>query len=185
MYYVTKLKDHIRLSPKYFGIDLKDALAKMIKEKYEGYIDKELGIVVDVTKITEVKEGVIIPGDGAAYYETTFQIINFKPEMHEVLLGKIRDIAEFGVFLNMGAMEGMVYISQAMDDYVSYSKDKVITGKDSKRSLKVGDDCRSRVIAISFKDITNPKLGLTMRQDGLGKLEWLDESKDPKKKVAK
>ncbi|MBI2143480.1 hypothetical protein HYU20_04040, partial [Candidatus Woesearchaeota archaeon] len=29
--------------------------------------------------------------------------------------------------------------------------------------------------AVSFKDIANPKIGLTMRQPGLGKLEWIEE----------
>ena len=43
--------------------------------------------------------------------------------------------------------------------------------------------CRARMIAVSFKDPTNPKLGLTMRQPLLGKLEWIEEdkSKDTKK----
>lgn len=183
MYYKTTIKEHIRLSPKLFGLDLKKALLEMIKEKYGGYISKELGIVIDITKISDIEEGVIVPGDGGAYYNTKFELLNFKPEMHEVLIGKVKDIAEFGVFLNLGAMEGMVYISQAMDDFVSFSKEKTLTGKDSKKVLKIGDDCIARVIAISFKDITNPKLGLTMRQPDLGKFEWVYEVNN--KKVAK
>ena len=53
-------------------------------------------------------------------------------------------------------------------------------GKDTKRSLKVNDLCRARIVAASFKDITNPKVGLTMRQTGLGKLEWVDEDLNKK-----
>jgi len=181
MFYRTKLRDHIRVAPVLFGLPVAEALMKMIKEKFEGFISKELGVVIDVVKVDSFAEGTIIPGDGAAFYLTDFEILNFKPEMHEVILGKVRDIAEFGVFLNFGAMEGMVHISQAMEDYVQYnSKEKTIGGKESNKLLKVGDDCRSRVIAISFKDITNPKLGLTMRQKGLGKLEWLEEPEKAK-----
>jgi len=69
----------------------------------------------------------------------------------------------------------MIHVSQTMDDFVSFSKDKTLAGKDSKRMLKVGDVCRARMIALSFKDISNPKLGLTMRQSGLGKLDWIAE----------
>ena len=78
-----------------------------------------------------------------------------------------------------------------MDDFVSFAKDKTLSGRDSKRSLKVGDTCRARVIAVSFKDVTNPKIGLTMRQPGLGKLEWIaaeeapSEAKEEKKKEKK
>jgi DNA-directed RNA polymerase subunit E' len=41
--------------------------------------------------------------------------------------------------------------------------------------LKVNDKCHARIIAVSYKDIANPKLGLTMRQPGLGKIDWIDE----------
>ena len=83
----------------------------------------------------------------------------------------------------MGPTDGMIHISQTMDDFVSFAKDKVLTGKESKRALKVGDKCRARIIAVSIKDPTNPKLGLTMRQAGLGKLEWVEEDSKPKTEV--
>jgi len=72
----------------------------------------------------------------------------------------------------------MIHVSQTMDDFVSFSKEKTLTGKESKKVLKVGDKLRARIIAVSFKDIANPKLGLTMRQPNLGKLEWIEENKE-------
>ena len=82
--------------------------------------------------------------------------MTFKPEMQEIVSGKIKDIAEFGAFINIDLIDGMIHISQTMDDFVSFSKDKSLGGKESKRSLKVGDVCRARIIAISFKDVLNP-----------------------------
>ena len=73
----------------------------------------------------------------------------------------------------------MIHISQTMDDFVTFAKDKTLSGRDSKRTLRVGDMCRARVIAVSFKDVTNPKIGLTMRQPGLGKLEWIEKEEAP------
>ena len=177
MFYKVKLTDHVRVPPNLFNIDVKDAIIKRLKKKYEGFISKDLGLVVDISKIDEIKDGVIIPGDGASYYETQFNVLTFKPELQEVVLGKIRDIADFGAFINLGPIEGMIHISQSMDDFVSFSKDKVLSGKESKRTLKVGDQCKARIIAVSYKDLSNPKLGLTMRQKNLGKLEWLNEEK--------
>ena len=175
MFYKIKVRDHIRVSPELFTLELKQAVIKQIKEQYDGYISKDLGIVIDVADVKEIKDGIIIPGDGAPFYETEFELISFKPDMQEVCLGKIRDIADFGAFVSIGPLEGMVHVSQTMDDFVSFSKEKVLLGKESKRTLKVGDLCRAKIIAISYKDITNPKLGLTMRQSGLGKLDWADE----------
>jgi DNA-directed RNA polymerase subunit E' len=183
MFYKIELKDHIRVPPMYFDLDVKEAVLKSVKLKYDGLTNAELGFVIDIVNVKEIGEGVIIPGDGASYYETTFEIIAFKPELQEVVVGRIKDIADFGAFLTMGPIDGMIHISQTMDDFVSFAKDKVLTGRDSKKVLKVGDLCRARVIAVSFKDITNPMIGLTMRQQGLGKLEWIEE--EGKEKPAK
>lgn len=182
MFYKVIVKDHIRVPPKIIELGREESVIKMIKKKYEGFISQDLGIVIDVSKINEIGEGVIIPGDGAPYYDTTFELLTFKPELQEVVLGKIRDIADFGAFISVGPIEGMIHVSQTMDDFVSFSKDKVLVGKETKRSLKVNDLCRARIIAVSFKDITNPKLGLTMRQPYLGKLEWIQEQQTKKVK---
>jgi len=184
MFYKIELKDHIRVPPNLFSMPLEEAVVKRIKTKFDGFISKDLGIVVDIAGLKEIGEGTIIPGDGASYYYVSFELLTFKPEMQEIVLGKIKDIAEFGAFINIGPIDGMVHISQTMDDFVSYSKDKTLSGKETKRSIKVNDICRARIIAVSFKDTLNPKLGLTMRQQGLGKLEWLKEEveeKAPKK----
>lgn len=177
MFYRTELKDHIRVPPNLFDMAIEEAIVKRVKNKFDGYISKELGIVIDVSSVDEIGEGVIIPGDGAAYYETKFKLLTFKPELQEVILGKIKDIADFGAFISLGPIEGMIHVSQTMDDFVSFSKEKTLAGKDSHKVLKIGDLCRARIIALSYKDLTNPKLGLTMRQPHLGKMEWLEEEK--------
>ena len=180
MFYKVQLKDHIRVPPNLFSLPLEEAVIKRIKTKYNGFISKDLGIVVDVSGMKDIGEGVIIPGDGASYYDVSFELLTFKPEMQEVVLGKIKDIAEFGAFINIGPIDGMIHISQTMDDFVSFSKDKTLAGKETKRTLKVNDICRARIIAVSFKDILNPKLGLTMRQQGLGRLDWIKEELEEK-----
>lgn len=172
MFYEEKLNDHIRVSPDLFDMPTKEAVIKQIKKKYDGYISEELGTVIDVVDVDEIGEGVIVPGDGANFFNVDFRVISFKPELQEVVTGKIRDLADFGAFLSMGPIEGMIHISQTMDDFVSFGKDKVLQGKETNRNLKIGDFCKARIVAISYKDLSNPKIGLTMRQQGLGKPEW-------------
>lgn len=184
MFYKLKVKDHIRIPPEKFALELDTAMIAEIKTKYDGHISKDLGTVIDVVEVNDVNDGVIIPGDGATFYEAEFTILCFVPEMHEVVLGSIKDMADFGAFLSVGPAEGMIHISQTMNDFVSFSKDKALLGKDSKKTLKVGDRCRARIISISYKDLSNPKIGLTMRQEGLGKDEWIDDDLNKPKKVA-
>ena len=107
-------------------------------------------------------------------YNATFELMVFEPENQEILPGKIKDIADFGAFITMGPIDGMVHISQTMNDFVSYSKEKVLTGKESSRNLHVGDKCVAKIIAISYKDPRNPKFGLTMRGEGLGQESWIE-----------
>ena len=180
MFYKVELKDHIRVPPNLFNLPLEEAVIKRIKTKYSGFISKDLGIIIDVSGMKEIGEGIIIPGDGASYYDVLFELLTFKPEMQEIVLGKIKDIAEFGAFINIGPIDGMIHISQTMDDFVSFSKDKVLSGKESKKTLRVNDLCKARIIAVSYKDISNPKLGLTMRQKDLGRLDWIEDAKKPK-----
>ena len=177
MFYKTVIKDHIRVPPDFFGLKLSEAIIKRIKKQYDGYISKDFGIVIDVTNVKDVGEGTIIPGDGAAFYECTFELITFKPELQEMLPGKIKDVADFGAFFNMGPIDGMIHVSQTMDDFVSVTKEKTLAGKETRRTIKIGDKCFARVVAVSYKDQSNPKFALTMRQPGLGKPEWnVDDS---------
>jgi len=185
MYYKIELKDHIRVPPNQFDLGVEEAVIKRLKKKYDGHISNDLGIVIDVSGVKEIGEGVIIPGDGSSYYNTTFEVLTFKPEMQEVVLGRIKDIVDFGAFITLGPIDGMIHVSQTMDDFVSFSKEKTLTGKEKKKILKINDVCRARIIAVSFKDPLNPKLGLTMRQQGLGKLDWIEEEKEEVKEVKK
>lgn len=184
MFYEAELKSHIRVPPASFKDDVKKAVLEELNRKFENFISKDVGVAIVVTDVMSIGDGIIIPGDGAAYYDTKFKLLAYKPEMHEVVLGTISEITDFGAFMNIGPLDGMIHISQTMDDFVNFSKSNVLTGKESKRTLKVGDLCRARIIAISYKDTAEPKIGLTMRQPGLGALTWLEEEAKSKKEKA-
>ncbi|MFW5895660.1 MAG: DNA-directed RNA polymerase, partial [archaeon] len=151
MFYLIEVEDYVRVAPEFFGMPTMEAVEKQLGELYDDYYDKELGQVVKVLDILEVGEGVIIPGDGAAYYNSKFKLLVWKPELHELIYGEIAEITNFGAFINMGPMKGMIHISQTMDDYVSFSESESLLGKSSGRNLKKGDQCLARVVALSHK----------------------------------
>jgi len=177
MFYIAKVTDHVRVEPNKFGMDTDAAVRAQLEESFSGFQDKDIGTVVAVLNVEEVKEGIIIPGDGAAYYESTFELIVFRPELQELVYGTIEEITNFGAFMSMGPIRGMIHISQTMDDFVSFSDTGVLTGKDGKKNLVQGDKCIARIVAISYKG-EEPKIGLTMRQPGLGKLDWVKAEKE-------
>ena len=183
MFYLIEVEDHIRVEPKLFGLPTQEAVENQLRETYSDYYDKEMGKAVAVIEVLEVGKGVIIPGDGAAYYNSKFKLLVWKPELQELVYGTISEITTFGAFIEMGAMRGMIHISQTMDDYVSFSKSNSLLGKATKRNLKAGDLCLARIVAISHRG-DEPKIGVTMRQPGLGKLDWIKEDQIKKEKEA-
>jgi len=184
MFYLLDVEDHVRVEPKLFGLPTHEAIEKQLNESYVDRVSKELGFVISVVSVDDVEEGVIIPGDGAAFYRSRFKILVWRPELHEIVFGTISEITNFGAFIDVGSARGMIHISQAMDDYVSFTKSGTLSGKSSKRSLAKGDNCVARIVAISYKG-DEPKIGMTMRQPGLGKIEWLVEDKKKREAEAK
>ena len=110
MFYETELKTYVRVPPTSFNENRKESILKELNKKFEGFISQEVGAVVAVSSIKNVGEGIIIPGDGAAYYETTFTVFAFKPELQEVIVGRITDITEFGAFIERGHIDGMINV---------------------------------------------------------------------------
>ena len=143
---------------------------------------KEHGIIVVADKIKPIGDGRVIHGDGAMYQKVEFDALVFKPELQEVIDAVVCEIVEFGAFCHIGPLDALVHMSQIMNDYVQVdSENEVITGKEKKQMLKTGDPVRTRVVAVSLNELSarESKIGLTMRQPGLGSHEWLTEEKKP------
>lgn len=185
MYRIATVEDKIRVPPEKLGTDVKKAIQSSISDQRESVLNPRLGVILSVISIDEVGEGKIVPEDGGVYYNCNFKLLTYKPEMHEIVYGKVIDNTEFGSFIRIGAMDGLIHISQIMDDFVSFDeKNTLFLGKESKRTLKEGDLIRARVIAASFGRGEN-KIGLTMRQPGLGVTAWVKEDKKRKNAATK
>ncbi|MEA1943834.1 MAG: DNA-directed RNA polymerase [Euryarchaeota archaeon] len=179
MYLKTRLVDTVRIGPEQLGMPVTDAVRISLREKLEGRIDKKLGSLVVILDVIDVGEGRILFGDGGVYYETTFNALMYKPVMQEVVEGVVVEIVEFGAFIGVGPLDGLVHVSQLTDDYVSYDgKNARLVFKESGRAIGEGDKLRARIVAISLneRDPHESRIGLTMRQPALGKLEWLEEA---------
>jgi len=184
LYLVSKIEDTVRIPPSRFEDPLENVAVEILNESYVGKIDKKLGLMVTVKEIEELGIGKVIMGDGAAYHDVLFTALFFKPELHEIVEGEVIEITEFGAFIRIGPMDGLVHVSQVTDDYINYDgKRGALIGKESKKSLEEGNKVRARIVALSLKGKSSKetKIGLTMRQPGLGRLEWIDEEKNKKK----
>ena len=187
MYRIITVSDIIRVPPSYFTMDLKTAVQQIVQEKYERKVDVEQGVILKVLNVREVGGGKVIPGDGAAYYDVKYDALVFIPELHEVLDGEISEVLEFGVFVNIGPFDGLVHLSQITNEFITYDrKTSSLTSKATKKVLKKGDYVRVKVVTVSLKPtLPETKIALTMKGEGLGKLEWLEANEDRKPKKGK
>jgi DNA-directed RNA polymerase subunit E' len=179
MYNKVRLADTVRIAPELLGDDVKDAVRIALIDKLEGEIDKTIGAIVAVIDVVEIGEGHILAGDGAVYYDAIFDAVVFKLELQEIIEGSVVEIVEFGSFIGIGPMDGLVHVSQITDEYISFdAKNARLVTKESNRSLSEGDHVRARVVALSIneREPRDSKIGLTMRQPALGRIEWIKEN---------
>lgn len=185
MYLISKIKDTVRVPPTLFEEPIADVAFELLNENYVGKIDKKMGLMVTVRDVEDIGIGRVIMGDGAAYHDVTFTALFFKPDLQEIVEGEVIEITEFGAFIRMGPMDGLVHVSQVTDDYINYdAKRGALLGKESKKTLEEGNKVRARIVALSLKGKSSKetKIGLTMRQPGLGRDEWIEQEKKRKKK---
>lgn len=183
MYKKMRLADTVRIAPELLGEPVEKAVKLALRDKLEGLVDKKIGAMVGVKDIVEVGEGHILAGDGGVYYDVVFDALTFMPEMQEIIEGSVVEVVEFGIFVGIGPLDGLVHVSQLTDEFVSYDeKNSRLVTKESGRSVTEGDKVRARIIAVSLneREPRDSKIGLTMRQHALGKLEWIEEASKPK-----
>ncbi|TFG21876.1 MAG: DNA-directed RNA polymerase [Promethearchaeota archaeon] len=154
----------------------KDVSARIIlSEDYEGIITRDYGFIIAIVDVIDVGPGIIIPGNANTFHEVEFSILSFKPMISEVVEGEVVEIVDFGSFIRLGPLDGLVHVSQICDDYISYEQvGNRFIGKETGKILEVNDQVRAKIIAVSLGTGRSGKLGLTMRQKFLGKTEWIE-----------
>ena len=178
MYYVHTLQDTFKMAPEFFDRDIEDVATMVLKRKYEGAIDKKLGVVVSVFNIRNIGDGAILPGDPATHHQVEFDMLTYMPYVDEVVAGEVTELAEFGAFVRIGPIEGLVHVSQITNDFLTFDKKvPAFVSKRSGRSLKKGDSVLAKISTVSMKNtVKDSKIALTMKPEGLGKAEWITEN---------
>ena len=181
MYKRVRLKDTVEVPPEELDEVSPDLVKRLLQVKLEGRMDEDVGSVVSVIDVHDIGEGAVLPNRPGVYYEADFDAITFDPDMQEVVDGTIVEVVEFGAFVGIGPIDGLLHVSQISDEYLSYDgENQQLASGESNRTLGVEDAVRARIVTKSI-DERNPrdsKIGLTAKQVGLGKHGWLKEDRE-------
>ncbi|MEF8835613.1 MAG: DNA-directed RNA polymerase [Candidatus Thermoplasmatota archaeon] len=181
MYKMERKKDTVRIPPDRLDENIDDAAKEIAKEELEGVIEDDNKLVILATNVDRNGEGKVVHGDGGVYQDVEYDALYFELIEQELILGYLCEVLQFGGFIRFGPLDGLLHISQIMNDKVEVDQgNQRLVGKETDKSLGIDDEIRARIVTVSIND-RNPresKIGLTMRQNGLGKLEWMKEDED-------
>ena len=192
--YITVEKEYIaRIPPEKLSGDYDDAVKQVAKESIEGKLidlteanyQNKKAFIISVVSVKTVGEGTIVHGDGGVYQSIRYKALGYLPEMQEVVDGIVTSVKEFGAFVRFGPFEGLLHISQIMDDMISTDlTNQRIIGKETKREIKVGDKVRVKIVSLNLASASmlDSRIGLNMKQLGLGRVDWLYQVKKEKVK---
>jgi len=180
MYKRVRVTDTVEVPPEELANVTPELVKRLLQDKLEGLVDEDLGSVVSVTEVHDVGEGRVLPNRPGVYYTAEFDALTFDPQMQEVVDGEVVEVVNFGAFVGIGPVDGLLHVSQISDEYLAYDEEgQMLASRDSNRTLGVGDAVRARIVTKSI-DERNPrdsKIGLTAKQVGLGKHGWLEEDR--------
>src|SRR3989344_2616057 len=162
MYRLVTFKEVIRIPPNHFGNKVSTGALELLREQYERTVSKQHGIIISIKEARVTSKGKVVHGDGAVFCEVEFDALVFTPIVNEVIEGRVSEIVEFGAFVRLGPIDGLVHVSQIANDYFSFDKKTgALVGKNSKKSLKKGELVRGKIATVSFQDtIPNSKIAL-------------------------
>lgn len=187
MYWLTEIEDTVRIPPDQLSRDPDEVVKELVAHNFEGRLSKERGFLVLATDVDRTGPGRVIHGDGGVYQRVKFKALTFKPEVGELVEGTVCEVAEFGAFVRFGPLDGLLHMSQIMNDFLNVDLgNQRLVGKESGRDLRLGDRVRARLVTVSLNEVSprESRIGLTMRQPGLGKFEWLEEDAEKKRASA-
>ncbi|MHA2252153.1 MAG: DNA-directed RNA polymerase [Candidatus Kariarchaeaceae archaeon] len=177
IYYISTIRSTLRVPPQRFDENLKEILLELARESLEERIFEKLGFIVAVLEAGGVTMGRLIPGDGGAFYDCDFKVLSYIPERGEVVEGAVIELIDFGAFIRVSTIDALCHVSQMANDFFSYNSGQdILSGKQSDLTIRRNEVVRGRIVVVGMQR-NAIRVGLTMRQPGLGKLEWIDDWK--------
>ncbi|GFZ48992.1 RNA polymerase II subunit B7 [Saitozyma sp. JCM 24511] len=145
MFFLRELSHTILLHPSYFGAQLEDYLRQKLYEDVEGTCSGRHGYIISVIQITDIGEGVIVPGTGQARFKCRYTAVVMKPFKGETVDGKVVNVNKMGFFAMVGPLQvfvssHLVHADMRFDPNASpacyRSKDEIIQ-KDTKVRMQL------------------------------------------------
>src|SRR5436305_1751857 len=123
MYQRVQREDVVRIPPERLGEDIDAVARELTRTTLEGKIGADKTLTLIASNIERMGEGRIVHGDGAVYQRVKYDALVFAPALQEIVEGTVVEILKFGAFVRFGPLDGLLHISQVMDDRVDVDEE--------------------------------------------------------------
>ncbi|KAF9792866.1 RNA polymerase Rpb7 [Thelephora terrestris] len=170
MFFIKELTHTILLHPSYFGPRMLQFLESKLYSDVEGTCSGQFGYIIAVVSMSDIGNGIVLPGSGQAEFVARYRAIVFKPFKGEVVDGVVNNVTKMGFFAEVGPLT--VFVSHQLihpdmkfdpnSNPPSFASEDQIIEKNTKVRLKI---VGTRVDATEIFAIG------TIKEDHLGVIE--------------
>lgn len=171
MFVISTCADTIRIMPHMFHQSTQSCVHHEIDKKYPNRVIMDVGLVIcRYGAVTQIGDGVCVPGDGAAHHEVIFRLIVFRPFVEEVLVGHITSCNEEGIMVQLGGFFYDIFIpAYWMLRPTEFDRSKGLwvwmpqyepDEPPERYEMDIGAEIRFKVKGINFTQITNTAKGV-------------------------
>ncbi|SCV05519.1 LANO_0H09274g1_1 [Lachancea nothofagi CBS 11611] len=158
MFILTKISDLVRVPPDQFHRHPKAAIFHQMNNKFTNKVIPHVGLCITIYDLLAVEEGQLKPGDGAAYINTTFRALVFKPFVGEIVTGWISQCTVEGIKVSLlGVFDDIFIPHKMLFEGCYYSPDDSAwvwpTDEETKLYFDVNEKIRFRVEQEIFVDV--------------------------------
>ena len=123
---------------------------------YDVYVDKTMEF--KVVKINQEFRNVVVSHKALieAELEAQKQVIMSKLEKGQILEGTVKNITSYGVFVDLGGVDGLIHISQIADRRIEKPEDVLSEGQTVEAKITAIDEEKQK-ISLSIRALTAPE----------------------------
>ncbi|VDP50668.1 unnamed protein product [Soboliphyme baturini] len=118
MYYHMFLTHDLLLHPRCFGSNVKEIVKKKLYADVEGKCINGVGIVICVTEIASIGDGVIQTGHPHARFHIKYKAVVFRPYENEVIDARVTGVVRSGIMCNIGPISLFISRTNLPPDYI-------------------------------------------------------------------
>jgi len=163
-----------------------------------------VGLCLSLYDLLEIGDSFIFPGDGSSHTRVRFRMLVFRPDIEEVLVGKIKNCSKEGVQVSLEFFDDILIPSDSLQHPARYDDSESVwiweypleDGEHHDLFMDAGEQIRFKVVSESFVDSGPAKsksgaetdvkkdeakvspfsLTASINEPGLGLLKWWEAS---------